>query len=97
MTSQSQKLFHIAAVLRKSIFRVLLFLNKESMLSIGTIRLFVGYTENAKYPPGNNCVSRSSHKIGKLAYLGLKITSLDQKHKIVRKAFYLGVRKLRKS
>ena len=41
-------------------------------------------------------VSRSSHKIvGKLAYLGVKMTSLDRKHKIVMKVANIGVSKLR--
>ena len=48
--------------------------------------LFTGYPENAKYPPDNNCISCSRHKIvWKLAYLGVRITLLFLKHKIVRK------------
>ena len=44
---------------------------------IGTIRFFIGYLENAKYPPDKNCMSHSSHKIvWKFAYLGVKMISL---------------------
>ena len=65
-------------------------------MSIGAIRLFTGYPENAKYLPDKNCVSRSSHKIAwKLAYLGVKMTSLDQTHKIVMKVANIDVSKLR--
>ena len=60
-----------------------------------TIRLFIGYLENAKYPPDKNCVSCSRHKIvGKLAYLGVKMTSLVQEHKNVVKVAYLSVSEL---
>ena len=48
--------------------------------SIGTICFFIEYPENAKH--NKNCISQSSHKImGKLACLGVKMASLDQKHK----------------
>ena len=57
--------------------------------------VFLGYPENAKYPPDENVVSCSSHKmVGKLAYLGLKMTSLNHKHKIVVKVASIGVSKL---
>ena len=79
----------------------------------GFFVFFVGYPENAKYPPDKNCVSCSRHKIvWKLVHLGVKMTSLVQKHKSVmkhvnfgvsklhisfRKIAYLGLRKLRKT
>ena len=53
---------------------------RQRAASIGTIRFYfsIGYPENAKCPPDKNGVSCSSHKvIGKLAYLGVKMTSLD--------------------
>ena len=57
-----------------------------------TYNLFIGYPENAKYPPDNNCISCSRHKIvWKLAYLGVEITLLILKHKIVRKVSFFGV------
>ena len=43
--------------------------------------------------PIKNCVSCSRGKIvWKVAYLGVKLTSLGQKHNIVRKVNYLGVK-----
>ena len=45
-----------------------------------------------------NGVSSSRHKIvWELAYLGVKMTSLVQKHKVDMNDAYIGVRKLRKS
>ena len=47
---------------------------------------FMRFPENAKYPPDENCLSCSSHKImWKLVCLGVKMMSLDQKHKIIMK------------
>ena len=64
--------------------------------SIDAIRFFMGYQENAKYPPDKNCLSHSSHEIvGKLAYLCVKIISLKQKQKIVMKVANIRVSKLR--
>ena len=64
--------------------------------SIGTIHVFKRYPENAKHPPDKNCASCSSHKIiRKLAYLGVKMASLNQKNKIVMKVANLSVSKLR--
>ena len=63
-----------------------------------TYPFFIEYPENAKSLRNKNCESRSCNKtVGKLAYLGVKMTSLDQKHKNVMKAACLEVRKLRKS
>ena len=46
---------------------------------ISIIRFFIGHLENANYLPDKNCVSLSNHKnIEKLAYLGVKMTSLDK-------------------
>ena len=77
---------------------VLLFLTMESLLRRLVLSVFkkknffLGYPETAKYPPHKTCVSYSRHKIVReLAYLGVKMTSLVQKHKIVA---YLGVKKL---
>ena len=51
-------------------------------LSVGTVCFFLGYLGTAKCPPEKNCVFCSSHEIvGKLAYLSVKMMSLDQKHK----------------
>ena len=62
---------------------------------IGAICFFIGYPENAKYPPNKNCVSCPSRKIvGKLVYLSGKIKSLDQEHKIIMKVANHGVSKL---
>ena len=62
---------------------------------IGTICLFIGYPANAKYLSNKNCVSFSGHKIiGKPVCLGVKMTSLDQKHKIFVKVSNIGVSKL---
>ena len=52
---------------------------------------FMWYQEKAKYLPDKNCISCSRHKIVlRLAYFGVKMTSLFQEHKTVRKAAYLG-------
>ena len=65
---------------------------KKHAASIGTNQFFIGYLENAKYPPNKNCIPCSRNKIvWKLAYLSEKITSLIKKHKIVRKVAYPGV------
>ena len=63
--------------------------------SIGTIHFFIWYPENVKYPPDKNFVSFSSGNIvGKLAYLSVKVTSLDQKHKIAIKVANISVSEL---
>ena len=65
---------------------------------IGTIRLFIGYLQNAKYPLDKNCVSCSGHKmVWKLAYRGVKMVSFIQEQKIVMKVAYLSVSKLHTS
>ena len=56
--------------------------------------VFLGYPENTKYPFHKNCVSSSWYRIiWKLAYLGVKMTSFIQKHKLVVKVAYFGVAK----
>ena len=73
----------VAEFLRKSIFGDLkLFVasgqGKHAML-IGTTRFCIGYPENAEYALSKN--SLSNHKIvRKLAYLSVKMASLNQKH-----------------
>ena len=89
----------IATFLHESIFgnlqiSVVFWPGKACCVDVN-IHVFIGYPENAKYPPDKNCVSSSSHKIvWKLGCLSVKVMSLNQKHKIVRKVAYLGVRKL---
>ena len=61
-----------------------------------TIVFFLGYPENVKYPPCQNCISCSSQNhLETCIYLGVKMTSLDQKHKIVMKVANLGISKSR--
>ena len=88
------QIFCFSQFLAISLF--LFFLAKESMLCrLVLFFFFIGYQENAKYPPNKSCVSCSSHKIiWKLVYLGIEMTSLDQKHNIVRKVANLCVSKL---
>ena len=77
------------------IFRIFVVVSdqRKNAASIGTIR-FIGYPENANVHPIK--IAYRAHKTAwKLAYLGVKITPLVQKHKIVRKVAYLCVRKLR--
>ena len=69
-----------------------MFLAKEGMLRKV---VFIGYLEDAKYPPDKYYISCSRHKIlWKLAYLSVKMTSLDQKHKIIINFANFGVSKL---
>ena len=76
------------------IFGFLWFLAEESVLC-WLVLFFHRDLVNAKYPPNIKCISRSSHKISrKFAYLGVKLTSLDQKHKIAVKVANIGVSKL---
>ena len=89
----------VAEFLWKLIFGDLLIFvvsgQRKHAASIGTIHFFIGYLENAKYPPDENCLSCSSYKIAwKIAYLGLKMTLLNQKHEIIMKVAYLSVLKL---
>ena len=50
--------------------------HRKRAVSIGTILFFfffIGYPENAKYPPDKNCVSFSGRKfVRKLAYPGVR-------------------------
>ena len=63
---------------------------------ITTSHFFKGYLESAKYPLNKNYVSCSSRKIiVRLAYLSVKIMSLNEKHKIVMKVASLSVSVLR--
>ena len=92
----------VAEFLRKSIFgdfQIFVVSGQEKhAASIGIICFFKGYPENAKYSPDKTCMSCSSHKIvWKLVYLGGKMMSLDQTHKIVMKVANLGVSKLHRS
>ena len=79
-----------------TILEFLLLLVKERVVRrLVLSAFFTGYPENTKYPPDKNCVSCSSHKIvRKLAYLGVKMMSLNQKHKTVMSVANLGVSKL---
>ena len=62
---------------------------------IHTIHFFIEYSQNAKHPPDKKYVSCSSRKIvRKLAYLAVKMTSLDLKLQIVMKVPNLRVSKL---
>ena len=55
---------------------------------------FIGYPENAKYPPDKNCISCSRYKtVLKLAYLSVKMAPLYQKDKTVMKVSNLSVSK----
>ena len=67
--------------------------------SIGTTTshfVFIEYPEIAKCPPDKNGVSCSRHKlVRKLAYLGVKMSSLYQKDKIITRVANINVSKLR--
>ena len=96
----SIQLHVVAEFLRKSVFGdfqifVASGQGKRATL-IGTIHFFIGYLEDAKFLPNKNFnKSRSSHKIvRKLAYLGVEMMSLHQKHKIVIKVANISVTKL---
>ena len=63
---------------------------------ISIIHYFLGYPEITKYLLNKSCLSCLSHKIvGKLAYLGVKMMSHNQKDKIIMKVASIGVSKLR--
>ena len=79
------------------IFRFLLLLAKESMLHrLVQSVFFIGYPENAKYPPDkkNVYLVQVTKLSGKLAFPSVKIMSLNQKHKIVMKVANIVVSKL---
>ena len=79
------------------IFRFLLFLAWESVLRWLVLSVFSQVTQKMQnIHPITIALSRSSHNIvRKLAYLGAKMTSFDQKHKNVMKVANIGVSKLR--
>ena len=54
-----------------------------SLKKFGTIRCYIGYLENAIYPPDKN-ISKTFNQL-EFAYLSVKMVSLIQKHKSIRK------------
>ena len=77
-------------------FQILVVSDQEKhATSIDTVFLYFfykRYPEKAKYPPHKHSVLFSRYKIVKKhAYLGIKMTSLVQKHKILGKVASPGV------